>query len=506
MPAQVVVQIIRGKLRGKTYRFHKRTLCLIGRADDCQIRLPNDDEHCLVSRHHCLLDIDPPHVRVQDFGSRNGTYLNGAPIGRRPDAVAADDAGAGQFPECDVKHRDRIQVGQTILRICVQRPPVCALCGVEISLASLKGVVQVGRKKVCRTCREAVIAGVSVVPRPVKCIHCRHKVIVTGPAVDDEKVVCWNCREDPRHLVKGLLERADAGDHKLVGIQGYALLKQLGRRRESAVYLARHRDSGQRVALKVMFPRGAADCHTRIRFLREAQNTMVLRHPNIVQLLDAGWSNGIFFFTLEYCEKGTVAAFIKERGGRLTLEEAAPLVLQTLDGLEYSHNAEVPFVPHEDDWQPGRGLVHRDVKPSNLFLREIDGRLVAKLGDFGLSKAFDKAGLSGHTWSGILSGTPFYMPRQQVLRFKYARPEVDVWAMAATLYYMLTGTPPRDFSRGNGWMEVVLETSAVPIRERLPNLPPRVAQVIDDALIDNPEIRFKTAAGLRRALAEALGE
>jgi serine/threonine protein kinase len=343
------------------------------------------------------------------------------------------------------------------------------------------------------------------VARTAKCVHCRRKVIVTKAGPPDEGVVCWSCRDDPRHIVEGLLERANTGDRSLVAIQGYTILKELGRRSVSAVYLARHATTATTVALKVMFPRGAADSRVRLRFLREAQNTMVLRHPNVVQLLDAGWSNGIFFFTLEYCSKGTLSRLMKERGGKLSLEEAAPLVLQALDGLEYSHNTEVPFVPHGDDWQPGRGLVHRDIKPSNVFLREVDGALVAKIGDFGLSKAFDKAGLSGHTWSGILSGTPHFMPRQQVLRFKYARPEVDVWAMAATFYFMLTGTTPRDFSRGNGWMEVVLETQAVPIRERLPHLPPRIAEVIDEALIDQPEIRFKTAAGLKRALMEALG-
>jgi serine/threonine-protein kinase len=451
-----------------------------------------------------MLDIDPPHVRVQDFGSRNGTFLNGCAIGQRPAPQRADDIDLGQFPECDVKDGDKLQIGQTVLQVHVLHAPACALCGLEISTRSLKEVVQLGGKKVCAACRQAVAAGAAVIPKTATCVHCGRIVIVCTEEEAAEGVVCWGCREDPRRLVEGLLERANAGERRLVAIQGYSVLGELGRRPVSAVYLARHAESGRKVALKVMFPRGAADPRTRMRFLREAQNTMVLRHPNVVQLLDAGWSNGIFFFTLEHCDKGTVARLIKKRGGRLSLEEAAPLVLEALDGLEYTHNTEVPFVPHEDDWQPGCGLVHRDVKPSNLFLCDVDGRLTAKVGDFGLAKAFDKAGLSGHTWSGILSGTPFFMPRQQVLRYKYARPEVDVWALAATLYFMLTGTPPRDFTRGNGWMEVVLETPAVPILERLPKLPPRVAKVIDNALIDQPEIHFKTAAGLKRALHDAL--
>jgi serine/threonine protein kinase len=196
---------------------------------------------------------------------------------------------------------------------------------------------------------------------------------------------------------------------------------------------------------------------------------------------------------------------LRQRGGKLSLDEAAPLLLQVLDGLENAHNAEVPFVPHtEGDWSPGCGLVHRDVKPANIFLGASGSSPMAKIGDFGLAKAFDKAGLSGHTWSGLLSGTPFFMPRQQVLSYKYSRPEVDVWALAATFYYVLTGVPARDFSRGNGWMEVVLESPAVPIRRRLPSLPGRLAELLDAALVDRPEIPFKTAAGFKRALLAAL--
>jgi hypothetical protein len=96
------------------------------------------------------------------------------------------------------------------------------------------------------------------------------------------------------------------------------------------------------------------------------------------------------------------------------------------------------------------------------------------------------------------------MPRQQVLSYKYARPEVDVWATAATFYYMLTGVPARDFTRGNGWMEVVLELPAIPIRCRLPSLPARLAEFLDAALVDCPEIPFKTAAGFKQALLEVL--
>lgn len=98
------------------------------------------------------------------------------------------------------------------------------------------------------------------------------------------------------------------------------------------------------------------------------------------------------------------------------------------------------------------------------------GGVTVKIGDFGLAKAFDRAGLSGLTRTGAVAGTVRYMPRTQVVDYKYAKPEVDVWATAATLYRMLTGTTPRDFPPGTDPIVVLLRESAVPIRDHAPTL------------------------------------
>jgi serine/threonine protein kinase len=274
----------------------------------------------------------------------------------------------------------------------------------------------------------------------------------------------------------------------------------LGRGGFGAVYLARHNQTKESVALKIMLPKVATKPWALEMFLRETENTKALQHPNVVQLRDYGYADDTFFFTLDYCDGGSVADLMQQRGGRLSIEEAVPIILQALDGLHYAHNAEIPYVKRADGrLDKGRGLVHRDLKPANIFLTNVSGTRVAKVGDYGLAKAFDLAGLSGLSMSGTTGGTPHFMPRQQVLNFKYAKPEVDIWATAASLYNMLTGTYPRDFADKDPFA-AVLQTNPVPISQRDSSIPKPLAELIDLALVDNPEIHFKNAAAFKRAL------
>ncbi|MEI6442065.1 MAG: protein kinase [Nostocales cyanobacterium ELA583] len=146
----------------------------------------------------------------------------------------------------------------------------------------------------------------------------------------------------------------------------------------------------------------------------------------------------------------------------------------------------------------GKGLVHRDLKPSNIFLSNINGKLTAKIGDYGLAKSFDLAGLSGQTFTKMIGGTPGFIPRQQVLKFKDSQPDVDIWASAACLYNMLTGYFLRNFTK-DPFMDV-LENDPVPILQRNGNIPKKLAQVIDLALIEKPQIYFDSAGKFKEAL------
>jgi eukaryotic-like serine/threonine-protein kinase len=300
--------------------------------------------------------------------------------------------------------------------------------------------------------------------------------------------------------IKRLLGLAKRGDNNLLAIRGYEVIKLLGKGGFGEVYLTQHNQTGNFVALKVMLPAVAANDWAVQMFMRETENTKILRHKNVVKLIDYGFSENIFFFTMEYCEGGTVADLMQKQGGRLSIDIAVPIILQVLDGLEYAHNAEIPNVKlGNGGFGKGKGLVHRDLKPSNIFLGYVDGKTTVKIGDYGLAKAFDLAGLSGQTLTGTQAGTPVLMCRQQLLNYKYVQPEVDVWAAAACLYYMLTGAFPRDFTSGDPFL-AVLQNDPVPIRQRDANIPQQLAKVIDLALVEKPEIYFKSAAGFKQAL------
>jgi len=106
----------------KEFVFGDRTICTVGRAQDCFLQLPGDLLHSGISRHHCMLDIDPPMVRVRDLGSRNGTFVNGKKIGQRTPGTIPEEAALEDLPEYAVHTGDTIQLGETFLEVTVCAP------------------------------------------------------------------------------------------------------------------------------------------------------------------------------------------------------------------------------------------------------------------------------------------------------------------------------------------------------------------------------------------------
>ncbi|GAA4590547.1 serine/threonine protein kinase [Actinoplanes octamycinicus] len=274
-------------------------------------------------------------------------------------------------------------------------------------------------------------------------------------------------------------------------VPGLRFLRELGRGAQGVVHLAREADTGELVAVKVLTP--VADPHARETFRRELDCTAALRHPNIVRFRRSHAEP--LAFTAEYCPGGSVADVVT-RDGPMPAAAAVPLIRQALAGLAHAHTAEIPVRLAAGGTTVARGLVHRDLKPQNLLLGA-DGRL--KVADFGLAKAYDLAGLSGRTPTGAIGGSLAFMPRRQLVDYKYARPAADLWALTACLYWLVTGATPRDFRRGTDPVAVVLREPAVPVHQRGVALPPRLAALIDDVLSD-ADSAPQTATDLAGAL------
>jgi eukaryotic-like serine/threonine-protein kinase len=376
MPSKITLSVTRGNLKGQHYLFEERTTCIIGRAEGCLPQLPDDPDHSTISRYHCLLDINPPNIRVRDFGSKNGTYVNGKKIGQRLPEQTPEEGAKMNFPEYDLQAGDTIKLSSTEFQVAIE------------FATEDRPTINVAKANV-------VYADVPKKPNFLE-------------------------------LLNNLLKRAIAGDRNLVAIRGYEIVKLLGKGGFGEVYLARNEQTQEIVALKVMLPEIVAHQSAIDQFFREAQNTKMLSHTHIVELRDLGYSDGVFFLTMEYCDRGSVKDLMESQGGRLSIDKALEIIFQVLEALDYAHHAEIPYVKLADGGvAKGRGLVHRDLKPANIFLTKSGKKTIAKVGDYGLAKAFDLAGLSGQTLTGSKAGTPAFMPRQQVLNFKYAQPEVD---------------------------------------------------------------------------------
>ena len=520
MPDTVTLRFTGDLLKGRLLTFKRRTECLFGRGLDCAPRFPDQDAYQTISRRHCAITIDPPRVRIRDLGSLNGTWVNGRSIGRRHKDEPPGSSSSVGTEVHDLKDGDEIRIGEVVMTVAVSSSTTCTVCGAPIPEGSVKQEGPADEPPVCSRCRQqddrtVVIASPDfkdsdpAATRPAKGTdHCQGCGQSLARGLGQEATsgfLCSSCQRDPYALVEALLGQAEKGFAELAPLKGMTMVRGLGRGATGAAFLLQKKETGEYAALKYLLPEAAVNEWVRKSFLREIRNTESLDHPNVVKLYESGSYENIFYFTMEFCDGGSLDKLQKEYGGQVPLTEATRLILQALDGLDYIHHAEIAGGRLGDDSQDRvRGLVHRDLKPANIFLSGSGRNRTAKIADVGVGKAFDTAGLSGLTRTGTVAGSPVAMPRQQVINFKYARPDVDVWAMAATYYIILTGHYPRHFPPGEDPFRVVLETQPVPIRERNASIPPALAEVIDKALVDNPVITFQSAAELKQALERAV--
>ena len=274
-------------------------------------------------------------------------------------------------------------------------------------------------------------------------------------------------------------------------IPNYQMIRVIGQGGMGSVMLGRSEADGRAVAIKTLLPEVAVSEQSLKRFLREIEVAASLRHPNIVSYIEHGTHNGLVYLVTEFVTGMDASRLAKHRGGRLNFREMVTIVEQTLAALDFAHN---------------QGFVHRDIKEQNILVTGEAAQLTAKLTDFGLSKSFKQTGMSGVTMVGDVAGTIAYMPPEQVRDFKDVKPPSDIYAIGMTAYSLLTGAHALDISPKAGIAETVkaiFEKPIIPIKSRVPDVPPHVASVVETALAKQVESRWRTAGAMREALLNA---
>ncbi|MCA9027639.1 MAG: protein kinase [Planctomycetaceae bacterium] len=280
----------------------------------------------------------------------------------------------------------------------------------------------------------------------------------------------------------------------------YDILEEIGKGGMGQVYKARHRRMERLVAIKTLPHAEAFDEQWRVRFQREVKAAARLSHPHIVTAYDAREDNGIDYLVMEYVDGDDLGQLVRA-GGPLPITEALDCILQAARGLKYAHQ---------------QGVVHRDIKPTNLLL---DQNGTVKVLDMGLARIEPVAGVSSEsatdlTGTGTVMGTVDYMAPEQAQNTKLADHRSDIYSLGITLYYLLTGKPAYS---GSTAMERLLAHREQPIpslresveeREKVSScnreLPPNDWQAIETIfqhmIAKRPDDRYQSMTDLIRDL------
>jgi tRNA A-37 threonylcarbamoyl transferase component Bud32 len=275
------------------------------------------------------------------------------------------------------------------------------------------------------------------------------------------------------------------GVQRLVGtkvMEHYEIIDVLGQGGMSVVYKARHELTAQEVALKVLPRELAAHAQVKSRFVEEARALAAMDHPNIVHLYTFGEADGCLMLVMQFVQGPTFERLILENG-RLPWEQAVRISIDVLRALEYAHH---------------QGIIHRDMKPSNVLVRADSG--AATVMDFGIAKMTNSTRL---TATGQTMGTVRYMSPEQV-RGKAVDVTTDIYSLGATLYEAVVGDTPFD---GETHFEIMTKHLSEPPRPPSSfgiELPKALEQLILTSLAKRPEDRFPSAYLVRTSLERIL--
>jgi eukaryotic-like serine/threonine-protein kinase len=258
----------------------------------------------------------------------------------------------------------------------------------------------------------------------------------------------------------------------------------------ASVYAATHRN-GNRVAIKVLHRELSVDAAIRKRFLREGYASNAIAHPGVVRVHDDDVTeDGAVFFTMDLLEGESLEGRAKRVGYKFATTEILGTMYAVLDILAAAHE---------------KGIVHRDIKPANIFIAT-DGAI--KLLDFGVAQIRNAPELQTlATHAGAMLGTPAFMAPEQALgKTTLVDARTDIWAVGASMYYLLTGQAVHQASTLNEQLVFAATKPARSLGELAPNLPKPVVDLVGKALAFEREGRFPSARAMQEAIARVPAE
>lgn len=331
---------------------------------------------------------------------------------------------------------------------------------------------------VCPHClRKLEFAG----PRPTFCGYCGERLGSGSVTVEDaiEPPTLSPPPPAETEIVSLAPPMSVAKENVPEAIGSYQLIRRLGGGGMGAVYEAVDIASGRRVALKLVQPEHAASPDAIERFRREGELASKLSHPRCVFVLAADEVGGRPYIVMELMTGVTLADLVKQHGP-LPLEQALRKILDVIEGLHEAHQ---------------HGLIHRDVKPSNCFVEE-NGRV--KVGDFGLAKSLLQP--AHLTRTGTFVGTPLFAAPEQI-KMEAVDVRSDVYSVAATLYFLLTGRAPFQTADATATLARIMGDAAPSMRTLRPELPKALDKVVLRGLERDRRRRWRSLDEFRQALA-----
>jgi serine/threonine-protein kinase len=262
----------------------------------------------------------------------------------------------------------------------------------------------------------------------------------------------------------------------------YELDCEIGRGGMGIVYRALDVRLRRQVAVKLLPPELAYRPEIRTRFLREAETSAQLAHPNIVPIYTVDEREGLVFFIMGYVEGGNLAHRLNDEG-TLPVHDVRQIIREVAEALAYAH---------------ARNVVHRDIKPDNILLDATSGR--AMVTDFGIARAVTEGADSRLTATGMALGTPAFMSPEQAAGEREVDGRSDLYSLGIVAYQMLVGEPPFVANSTPALLVKHLSERPRPVSERRADVPEDLASTVMRLLEKDPADRFATADDLVRAL------